>query len=149
MVKLELNTIMNNTPFSEIKIGDIVECTLHGKPQAVLVHNIDLNKQIIEFDDWHKNYIRVEFNELDKIQKVEPLKIEFERQELEFDKNVRFILGRPSFVLGPIARRLRELGIHSAHRAEDEQATVIFWMLKMYIKYGDDYKEEINRFLAP
>lgn len=66
---------------------------------------------------------------------------------LQFDSEVRQILGTPNFACGGIAKRLRELGIESKTKAEDEQATVIYWMLSLYTEHGDNWREEGDKIL--
>lgn len=41
--------------------------------------------------------------------------------ELEFNKEVEYILGRPNFVCGGVARRLRQLDFKIDKKAEAEQ----------------------------
>lgn len=54
------------------------------------------------------------------------------------NEQVKDILGRPNFTLGHIARRLREQGMMIEEKAEDDQACVIYWMLELYVKFGDN-----------
>jgi len=63
---------------------------------------------------------------------------------IEFDKEVEWILGRPCFVCSPIAHRLNELGHHIKPHAEEEQAAVIYWMLCLYEKHGEDWKKKAD-----
>ena len=60
---------------------------------------------------------------------------------LPFNKDVEFILGRPNFVCGGIARQLRECGKEIPEKAEAEQAAVIYFLLEMYEKHGDNWNE--------
>ncbi len=61
---------------------------------------------------------------------------------IEFDKEVEWILGRPCFVCGPIAHRLNELGHNIKPHAEEEQAAVLFWMLGLYEKHGAVWQQK-------
>ena len=65
----------------------------------------------------------------------------------ELDETVRFIMGRPCFVLAPYAHRLRELGHKIECRAEDEQAYTMHWLLHLYFKHGADWNKEALRIL--
>jgi len=66
----------------------------------------------------------------------------------KLDDEVRFILGRPNFVVAGIARRLHELGIYKvAKKAEDEQAVALHWMLTLYEKYGEDWRTKLEETL--
>lgn len=55
-----------------------------------------------------------------------------EREVPALDEELRFILGRPSFVVGSIAHMYRDDGAEIARKAEDEQAYVIHKMLGFY-----------------
>jgi hypothetical protein len=64
------------------------------------------------------------------------------------DDEVRWILGRPCFWCGSIAEALRRNGHDIPTKAEDEQASVIHWMLSMYLKHGDKWREFAHHFLV-
>ena len=66
------------------------------------------------------------------------------RGMIELNEDTRFILGRPNFWCGSIARRLRELGHKIEEKAEEEQAYVIYLMLGLYEKHNgnDGWKQE-------
>ncbi len=66
---------------------------------------------------------------------------------IEFDKEVKFILGRPNFTCGSIAQILRNKGEEIATKAEDEQAHVIYWMLTMYEEHGETWKTKAEEYL--
>ncbi len=61
----------------------------------------------------------------------------------EFTDDIEWILGRPNFVCGQIARILREGGIEIPEKAEAEQARVIYWLLEMHQQHGEDWREKI------
>lgn len=65
--------------------------------------------------------------------------IEQNRRSLlfELDDQVSYILGRPNFACGGIARILRKEGRDIPEKAEDEQAAVIYWMLGLYLEHGE------------
>ena len=68
---------------------------------------------------------------------------------MEFDEHVRFILGRPNFVVAKMAFLLIEEGLYARKegdggKAEDEQAIALHWLLTMYKKHGEDYLEKAN-----
>lgn len=67
----------------------------------------------------------------------------------QLDETIKWILGRPSFCLGGIARRMRELGYNCPQKAEAEQALVIHTMLKYYLNHGENWKEEFEKHLNP
>lgn len=51
------------------------------------------------------------------------------------------ILGLPNFACGQIANGLRRLGWQIAPKAELEQASVLFWMLQLYLKHGEKWRD--------
>lgn len=59
---------------------------------------------------------------------------------LEFDDEVRWILGQPIFKHMRIVHIHRQAGIEISSRMEDEQAHVLFWMLDLYQKHGADWR---------
>jgi len=67
--------------------------------------------------------------------------------EMDLNEDTKFILGRPNFWCGSIAPLLRESGYEIPKKAEDEQAYVIHWMLSIYEKHGESWKEKINTYL--
>lgn len=68
---------------------------------------------------------------------------------IAFDKEVEWILGRPNFTCIGIANRLRSKGQEIKTHAEEEQAAVIYWMLCLYEKHGEKWKEEGDKLLKP
>ena len=62
-------------------------------------------------------------------------------------QDLKEILGRPNFRCGNIARVLRAKGFECKERAEEEQALVIFIMMKFYEKYGKDWKAEFEEYM--
>lgn len=60
----------------------------------------------------------------------------------EFNDDTKWILGRPNFACIQIAETLRALGQDIPSKAEEEQAAAIYWMLSMYEKYGEDWREK-------
>ena len=66
----------------------------------------------------------------------------------EFNEQIEFILGRPNFWCGAIAHKLVKLGHKIPTKAEAEQAAVIYWMLDLYEKHGDGWREEGEKILA-
>lgn len=53
----------------------------------------------------------------------------------------RWILGRPNFWCASVAQVLREDGHEIKKKAEDEQAAVIHWLLNLYLKHGDKWRD--------
>lgn len=66
---------------------------------------------------------------------------------ISFDGQVEWILGRPNFACALIFQRLRQLGHEIPHHAEEEQAYSLFWMLTMYTKHGENWREEADKYL--
>lgn len=56
--------------------------------------------------------------------------------QLELDDELKWILGRPNFVCGGVAKMLRKRGQVIEPRAEAEQAACIHWMLNLYLRHG-------------
>lgn len=54
------------------------------------------------------------------------------------DEELIAILGRPNFMCGGIAARMRQLGHDIKTRAENEQAAVLHLLLAFYLKHGTD-----------
>lgn len=68
---------------------------------------------------------------------------------IELNDITREILGRPNFRCAAIAQRLSELGLYEVkEKAEDEQAVAIHWMLSLYEKHGDNWKDEGEKILS-
>lgn len=65
----------------------------------------------------------------------------------ELNQEVKNILGRPNFMCRSIANVLIKKGWDIKEKAEDEQANVIYWMLTMYEKYGENWKEKAEEYL--
>lgn len=63
-------------------------------------------------------------------------------------ESMRSILGRPNFACAGIARQLRALGHAIPHKAEEEQAAVIYWLLGIFLKHGEDWASHANAALA-
>lgn len=59
----------------------------------------------------------------------------------EMTPAIREALGYANFQCAPIAHRLRAGGADIKRKAEDEQAHVLFWFLKLAIEHGDQWRE--------
>lgn len=65
---------------------------------------------------------------------------------IELNAETRWILGRPCFALHGIAEKLRRAGRTIERKAEDEQAVVLHWMLKVYEETkGVNWRDEAQR----
>ncbi|MEF9901156.1 MAG: hypothetical protein RR736_23940 [Pseudomonas sp.] len=62
----------------------------------------------------------------------------------ELSDDLREILGRPNFTCHHIAQALRLMGRTIAKKSEDEQASVIHWMLGHYLKHGADWRQHAS-----
>jgi predicted nucleic acid-binding Zn-ribbon protein len=63
-------------------------------------------------------------------------------------EDLEWILGRPCFTVAKIARRLHELGLYKVEtKAENEQAAAAHWMVGLYLKHGDTWREEGEKIL--
>ncbi|AUT49241.1 hypothetical protein [Achromobacter sp. AONIH1] len=60
------------------------------------------------------------------------------------DENLRLILGRPNFACGQLAQMLRLGGQEIEHRAEHEQAAVIYFLLNIYLEHGSGWAEKAS-----
>lgn len=65
------------------------------------------------------------------------------------DDTMRKILGRPNFTCGQLAQWLREKGHDIKSKAEDEQATVIYWLLGLYLQHGEKWVQAADEYLRP
>jgi hypothetical protein len=66
---------------------------------------------------------------------------------IPLNDETRFILGRPCFTVIPMVQVLRIMGHEIPHKAEDEQAHAIHWMLTLYESHGAGWRDEANRIL--
>ncbi|MEZ2603135.1 hypothetical protein [Kluyvera intermedia] len=64
------------------------------------------------------------------------------------DEHLLAILGRPNFLCAGLAECLRVDGYDIPRKSECEQATVIHWMLNLYLKHGANWSNEANNELA-
>ena len=60
--------------------------------------------------------------------------------KFELTTSVKDILGTMCFHCAHFAVMLRKDGHQISHRAEDEQAHALFWMLCQYFAHGDDWR---------
>lgn len=63
-------------------------------------------------------------------------------------ESLRSILGRPNFACAGIAKHLRGMGYAIPHKAEEEQAATIHWLVNLYLKHGDGWATHANAALA-
>lgn len=56
------------------------------------------------------------------------------------DAEMRKILGRPNFACIQLANNLRTLGYEIPAKSEEEQGTVIYWMLSLYMQHGKEWE---------
>jgi hypothetical protein len=66
----------------------------------------------------------------------------------DLNKDTRFILGRPCFMLSPIAELLRKGGHNIERKAEDEQSYVIYWLLRHWELHGENWPKYADEELA-
>ncbi|MCW3699253.1 VRR-NUC domain-containing protein [Burkholderia cenocepacia] len=59
----------------------------------------------------------------------------------EMSAALRDVLGRPNFWCSPIAHEMRAAGADIKRKAEDEQAHVLHWLVKLVLAYGDSWQE--------
>lgn len=69
-------------------------------------------------------------------------------REIPLNDAVRDILGRPCFTLIGLANSLRAIGHSINHRAEDEQAACLHWMLNLYLQHGNEWMKAGNEALT-
>lgn len=61
--------------------------------------------------------------------------------QVPLDEETRWILSRPNFWCASVAQVLREGGHEIERKAEDEQASVIHWLLNLYLAHGDRWRD--------
>ena len=70
----------------------------------------------------------------------------------DLNKHLIAILGRPNFTCCHLAELLRGSGVEIRRKSENEQATVIHYLLNFYLEYGDKWesiaKEDIQSKVA-
>lgn len=59
----------------------------------------------------------------------------------EITKDLALILGTPNFRCGPLAEILRRGGQVIEHKAEAEQAAVLWWLLGHYFAHGEGWQK--------
>jgi len=62
----------------------------------------------------------------------------------EMTPEMRKALGYMIFQTAPIAHALRADGWEIARKAEDEQAVVLFWFLKLAIEHGSMWRDKVH-----
>ncbi|KVO11764.1 hypothetical protein WJ73_19660 [Burkholderia ubonensis] len=60
----------------------------------------------------------------------------------EMSPALRDVLGRPNFWCGPIAHEMRAAGTDIKTKAEDEQAHVLHWLVKLVLDHGDNWQKQ-------
>lgn len=62
--------------------------------------------------------------------------------------DVMEILGKPNFSVAGLAQRLFQLKLYPTHRkSEIEQATALHFMMNLYLKHGDTWRDEAEKIL--
>lgn len=59
----------------------------------------------------------------------------------ELTPELREVLGWPNFKCGPFAHLMVAAGAEIKPKAEDEQAAVLHWLIKLVLKHGDKWNE--------
>lgn len=59
----------------------------------------------------------------------------------EMNDDLREVLGRPCFACGQLASLLRSSGEEIPRKAEAEQASVVFWLLKLVLRHGSLWRD--------
>lgn len=67
--------------------------------------------------------------------------------DMELNDDIDCILGLVNFRTGPIAHRLRDLGMKIPTKCEREQSHVLFWFLSLYKEHGEKWNEFANDIL--
>ncbi|MEQ6351870.1 hypothetical protein [Ralstonia pseudosolanacearum] len=57
----------------------------------------------------------------------------------ELSDALRHVLGFPNFRCGPYAHLMRDAGADIQRKAEDEQAAVLHWLVKLVLDYGEKW----------
>ena len=65
------------------------------------------------------------------------------------EDELSFIIGQPNFACGPLAQVLRDNGRDIPTKAEKEQAVVIDWHLRLYLKHGAKWRDAFAEELRP
>lgn len=69
-------------------------------------------------------------------------------QQIALNKDTIEILGRPNFMCANAARILRLRGDTIPHKAENEQAAVICFLLNLYLEHGSGYLKKAEETLT-
>lgn len=62
--------------------------------------------------------------------------------KIELNEETKEILGMVCFRAGPIAHLMVKAGIPVDKKAEVEQATVIHWLLNLYLEHGSGWRKK-------
>ena len=59
----------------------------------------------------------------------------------------KLILGRPNFLCGSIAEKMRQKGIECENKSEAEQALVVYTLLQFHAEYGVLWADKFGNFI--
>jgi hypothetical protein len=85
-----------------------------------------------------------------RIKQLETENKRYNLTRLNYDSEIKYILGRPNFQVANIAKVLIRQGLYQEsleHKAEAEQSMAIHFMLIHYFKYGSKWKDEMEKTL--
>lgn len=67
--------------------------------------------------------------------------------KIELNEHTSRIFGMMCFEAATYCPALRRSGLEVAHKAEDEQAAVIHWLINLYLGHGEQWEAAANHFL--
>ncbi|WP_421405503.1 hypothetical protein [Agrobacterium fabrum] len=147
MLKLSNENLMFDLPeLNKFRIGDKVvadACEKHDRFEGVVVG--------IEMRKLGNYYFKQDITILSEgslvdgfkpsdLRKLEPEQATPLPYPNELTGDLKTVLSKMLWETGPIAEFLRAGGEKIPNRAEDEQAHVLHWLIKILLKHGDDYR---------
>lgn len=147
MLKLSNENLMFDLPeLNKFRIGDKVmadACEKHDRFEGVVV-GIEMRKL---GNYYFKQDITIlsEGSLVDGFKPSDLRKLEAEEATPlpypnELTGDLKTVLSKMLWETGPLAEILRAGSDTIPHRAEDEQAHVLHWLIKLLLKHGEDYR---------
>lgn len=92
-----------------------------------------LDLKLMQNGDYDNRYVRYMWEAWQEATKQDAT-------DIPLNDETRWILGRPNFWCYSVAQVLRQDGHEIETKSEVEQASVIHWLLNLYLKHGDDWR---------
>lgn len=103
----------------------------------------EMSKRIEELESQRQMAFMAGNRWADKFREAEKRIAELEARTVKLppmNETLIAILGRPNFTSSHLAELLRKSGFDIARKSEHEQATVIYWLLNIYLEHGEKWE---------